>query len=220
MATIRYIKDKDEVVVLPVTHERSVIDSNGVTLETKLRNLQPEITIDQAPTSGSTNPVSSGGVYSALATKYEKPAGGIPATDLSSSITDLLGNAVSSISTQQDGAVVFTFINGDTVTVDLNHDHEGYYDKNMATSQPSGGFLPDVVYNLGTLTGTVTFSLAAAVSGNINHYFWTFNTGGIAPTITWPSSNFTWADGTGPTITASKHYEISVLDGVALFLEV
>ena len=35
-ATIRYIKDKDDNIVLPVTHERGVIDSNGVTLETKI----------------------------------------------------------------------------------------------------------------------------------------------------------------------------------------
>jgi len=40
MATIRYIKDKEEDIVLPVTHERGVIDSNGITLETKLGQKQ------------------------------------------------------------------------------------------------------------------------------------------------------------------------------------
>lgn len=118
-----------------------------------------------------------------------------------------------------DGSMQILLTNGDTITIDLNHNHPQYYSKSAETSQPVGGFLPDVVYNLGTLTGAVTFALAAAVSGNVNHYFWMFDTGSTAPTVTWPSG-ITWADGTGPTVTASKHYEISVLDGIATYLEV
>lgn len=41
----------------------------------------------------------------------------------------------------------------------------------VASSQPSGGFLPNVMYTLGTITGNVTFSLASAVSGIVNHYY-------------------------------------------------
>ena len=127
---------------------------------------------------------------------------------------------ISAVSTQQDGTIVITLSNGDTITVDLNHNHEQYYSKAVETSQPAGGFAPDVVYNLGTLTGAVTFALAASISGNVNHYYWAFDTSSTAPTITWPSSNFAWADGTGPTVAASKHYEVSVLNGIATFLEV
>ena len=36
MAKIRYIKDKDGSIVFPVTHERSVKDSNGVLLADKI----------------------------------------------------------------------------------------------------------------------------------------------------------------------------------------
>ena len=122
---------------------------------------------------------------------------------------------VQSITTQQDGTVVFTLFNGDTVTIDLNHDHNS-----VETEQPSGGFLPDVVYNLGTVTGTVEFSLASAVSGKINHYFWMFSTGGTAPTITWPSTGITWAAGEAPTVAANKHYEVSILGGIAYYSEV
>lgn len=43
MPKIRYIKDKNGEIVLPVTHERGVIDSNGVNLETKLDGKQPLI---------------------------------------------------------------------------------------------------------------------------------------------------------------------------------
>ena len=122
--------------------------------------------------------------------------------------------------TPADGTVEIALSNGNKMIIDLNHTHPQYYCKEVETEQPSGGFLPDVVYNLGTITGTVAFALAAAVPGQLNHYFWMFDTGSAAPTVTWPSSNFAWADGAGPTIAPSKHYEISVLNGIATFLEV
>lgn len=118
-----------------------------------------------------------------------------------------------------DGTFIVALSNGDLMTVDLNHTHAQYYSKEVGTSQPQGGFLPDVIYKLGTLTGSVTFALAAAVTGNANHYFIVFDTGSTAPTITWPAG-LTWADGSAPTVAASKHYEISIMDGIAAYLEV
>ena len=118
-----------------------------------------------------------------------------------------------------DGTMIIVLSNNDTITVDLNHNHEGYYSKVLGGAQPSGGFLPDVVYSLGTLTGTITFTLAAAVTGNVNHYFWMFDTSSTAPTITWPTG-ITWAAGAAPTVAASKHYEISILGGIAYYSEV
>lgn len=127
------------------------------------------------------------------------------------------GYGVESITSNQDGTVDFHFTGGDVTTVDLNHEHPQYNSKMAETSQPSGGFLPDVVYELGTLTGSVTFALASAVSGQVNHYFWTFTAGSTAPTITWPSG-ITWVD-SAPTITAGNKYQISILDGVAAYME-
>ncbi len=118
-----------------------------------------------------------------------------------------------------DGTFIITLSNGNQITVDLNHEHPQYYSKLVETSQPQGGFLPDVIYKLGTLTGSVTFALAAAVTGNANHYFIVFDTGSTAPTITWPAG-LTWADGSAPTVAASKHCEISIMDGIAAYLEV
>ena len=66
----------------------------------------------------------------------------------------------------------------------------------------------------------MTFALAAAVSGNLNHYFWMFETGNTAPTITWPSTGVAWAAGSAPTVAANKHYEISILGGIAYYSEV
>ena len=88
------------------------------------------------------------------------------------------------------------------------------------TSEPSGGMLPNREYQLGTLSGNTTFTLAAGTSGVTNHYFWSFDTGSTAPTITWPSGITSWYGGSAPTINASKHYEVSVLNGVAVVMEV
>jgi len=117
-----------------------------------------------------------------------------------------------------DGTMIIVLTDGNTITVDLNHNHGGYYSKVLGGAQPAGGFLPDVVYSLGSLSGTITFSLASPVTGNVNHYFWMFDTGVSAPTITWPAG-LTWAAGSAPTISASKHYEISILGGVAYYSE-
>ena len=125
------------------------------------------------------------------------------------------GVGFSSISTQQDGTVVITLSSGDTITIDFKHTHNA-----AESSQPSGGFLPDVVYHLGELSGTVSFAIAAAVAGNKNHYFWTFSTGSTAPTVTFPTTGITWAAGSAPTVAANKKYEISILNGVAYYSEV
>lgn len=135
------------------------------------------------------------------------------------------GAGIFTFSSQQDGTVTIVLTNGDTVTVDLNHNHVQYYSKEAETEQPVGGFLPDVIYKLGTLTGTVVFAIAAAVSGNANHYFWIFSTGSTAPDITWPASVVSWGgncidENTGnPVIAASKRYEVSLMDGVAYISE-
>ena len=89
----------------------------------------------------------------------------------------------------------------------------------VASTQPSGGMLPNVMYVLGTLSGSTTFTLASGTSGIVNHYYWTFDTGSTAPTITWPSVITKWVGGSAPTINANKHYEVSVINGVGAITE-
>lgn len=187
--------------------------------------IQSELTFDNTPTANSNNPVKSGGVKTALDSKQDTLVSGTSIKTVNN--TSLLGSGniqindgvgFQTITTQQDGTMVITLTNGDTITVDLNHTHPNYYKKTAETSQPSGGFLPDVEYNLGTLTGNVTFALASAVSGNMNHYFWTFSTPSVALSVTWPSG-ITWVDGSAPTISASYYYEISILNGCAMYLK-
>ena len=123
----------------------------------------------------------------------------------------------------EDGTFVIVLTSGDTITFDLNHNHPNYFDKLVGATIPSGGLVPDVAYKLGTLTGAVTITLASAVAGCLNHYFFTFDTSASAPTITFPVSVTKW-DGNcvtsnTPVISASKHYEVSILDGVGVIYE-
>jgi len=178
---------------------------------------------DNSPTANSDNLVKSGGVKA-----FVESITGLLANLNTTAKNNLVaaineaaqsGGGLVDITTQEDGALVFVFSDESTITVDLSHQHPQYFSKEVGTEQPSGGFLPDKAYNLGTLTGTVTFALAAAVTGRLNHYFWMFDTGSTAPTVTWPSG-LTWADGSAPTVVASKHYEISILGGIAYYSEV
>lgn len=83
----------------------------------------------------------------------------------------------------------------------------------VETTLPAGGMEPNKVYRLGTLSGSVTFSLDQTnLSGtNNDSWHWTFTSGSTAPTVNWPSTGITeWDGGTPPVVDANKHYEIDV----------
>ena len=173
-SSIRYIDDQDGNHVFPVTHERAVMDSEGVTLETKLGQkqatlisgtniktvngtsllgegditVQTQMTLDDIPTQGSNNAVKSGGVYSAVASKQETistvnvtlennsgaPSGSASVNGGTVNFTfsningtdGVDGVGFDSISSPQDGTATIALTNGDTVTLDLNHNHPQY----------------------------------------------------------------------------------------------
>ncbi len=82
---------------------------------------------------------------------------------------------------------------------------------------------PNKVYQMGTLTGSVTIpAFSAVASGDTEAKIWcfTFSTGSTAPTITWPAGITGWSGGSAPTISASKSYEVSVMNGIAVIIEV
>ena len=124
-----------------------------------------------------------------------------------------------------DGTIVFTHRSGDTDTVDLNHVHPQYAAKvAKENSQPAGGMLPNTFYNLGTLSGAVTFLFAAPDDNTIlNEYMLAFDSGSPAASPTWPASITGWQgnclDNGAPLILASKHYEVSVTGGYGLIVE-
>lgn len=90
----------------------------------------------------------------------------------------------------------------------------------VGSSQPAGGMLPNVFYDLGTLSGNTTFAFASPSDNTIeNEYMFEFTTTSTAPTITWPAAITGWAGGTAPTIKASKTYQVSVLNGLGVIAE-
>ena len=81
---------------------------------------------------------------------------------------------------------------------------------------------PNKVYQMGTLTGSVTIpAFSAVASGDNEAKIWcfTFNTSTTAPTITWPAAITNWVGGSAPTINASMKYEVTVMDGIGAIME-
>ena len=73
--------------------------------------VQTSIDVDESPTEGSDNPVSSGGVYDAI-------------QSVDASIGTIKG--IQSITTAQDGTLTISFTDGNSITIDLNHNHLQY----------------------------------------------------------------------------------------------
>lgn len=192
--------------------------------------------IDNTPTLNSQNLVLSGGVASELAKKYEKPSGGIPASDIASGVipsvpvTDV---TVGGTSVLNSGTAVIPAIpTVPTISTDIETDKasntktaspKAVYDEvhpAVATTQPAGGMLPNVFYNLGTLSGNTTFSFASASDANIkNEWMFQFITPATAPTITWPADITSWMGGVAPVIKENKTYQVSVVNGLGIIAE-
>lgn len=99
-----------------------------------------------------------------------------------------------------------------------------YDEVHPATSNsiPAGGLVPNVLYKLGTLTGSVTIVFATPEDANVeNEYKFTFDTSSTAPTITWPAAITKWAgnalDSGLPNVETDTYYEVSVVDGLSVF---
>lgn len=142
-----------------------------------------------------------------LAAKYEKPSNGIPLSDLADGVVPMISTNIVNDKTDNtksaSPAAVYTEVHPE-----------------VASIQPQNGMLPNVMYDFGTITANTTFKLATPSDPNIiNHYYWVFDMGPSTKTITWPNG-ITWYCGTAPIIVVNKHYEISVLDGIAMYMEV
>ena len=155
-----------------------------------------QVSIDSTPTANSNNLVKSGGVKSYV-------DGAIPSVPTIS--TDVEADKASDLKTASPKAV-YDFVCPP-----------------KASSQPQGGMASGIFYDLGTLTGAVTISLAAPSDASIaNEYRFTFVAGSTAPTITWPAG-VEWAGGCvesgAPVITGGNSYEVSIMDGKGLIAE-
>ena len=160
---------------------------------------------------------------------YQKPASGIPSSDMSSAVQTSLGKAdtaVQDVSGKADKVVGAA--SGDVATLDgtgnITDSGLSVFDFFVMVedaSTPPASMVPNTVYQYGTLAGNTTFPpLATPTEPDIaNVYCWTFATPASAPTITWPTAITAWAGGSAPIINASKSYEVSVMDGIATIIE-
>lgn len=124
---------------------------------------------------------------------------------------------------------ISTDVEADRLVTDKTVCPKAVYDSvhpQLQSSQPSGGLLPNVLYNLGTLSGFNSISFADPVDVNVeNEYKFTFNTSSEPPTIIWPNTIIGWAgncldSNNQPYINGGKHYEISVVGGYAIIVEI
>lgn len=85
---------------------------------------------------------------------------------------------------------------------------------------PQEGLTPNVPYNLGTVSEntTITFN-DSSNEKELNHYYLIFDVGSTVPNIQLPQ-DITWYKNVSPIFNANKHYEISILNNVGLFIEV
>lgn len=108
------------------------------------------IGLDVTPTNNSSNLVTSGGVYSALENKYEKPSTGIPATDLASAVQTSLGKADTALQSYTETDPVYSASAAAGITSsDINN-------WNSKTS------------NVGTITGITMNGSSKGTSGVVN----------------------------------------------------
>lgn len=165
--------------------------------------------------------------------KYVKPAGGIPQSDMNDTVQSKL-NSIGGKYTKPSSGIPATDLEEPVRTTlgkvsTLESKVNELKNPTVASSVPTGGMLPETLYELGTLTGTVSLPHAVGVTGKRNHYFYTFETGATVPTITWDSTITKWycpfnlaqsgAVKDAPILSANKHYEVSVIAGKAAVME-
>ena len=131
--------------------------------------------------------------------KYDKPSGGIPKTDLSSSVQTSLGKADTALQSHQD-------ISGKANKISV-----------VQTSASTIEINPNTFYKFGEVA-SLNITLASITDNTIyNEYMFEFVSGSTATTLTLPSS-IKWLE--TPTIDANKIYQCSIVDNIGLLVGV
>lgn len=170
------------------------------------------VSVDSAPTANSSNLVTSGGVYQALqgaGTVQDVTVGGTSVVSNGTAVVP----AIPTVDTNPTSASTNAVSSGGVYSALANKANV----VTVGSSMPSGGFLPNVYYSLGTVSGSVTWSLASSSSA-ADEYMLEFTAASTAPTITWPSG-ITWFGGSAPSLTGGKTYQVSIQNNLAVCAE-
>lgn len=201
--------------------------------KTEWDNKMDKVTLATVATSGSYNDLSnkptipsavtesivSGWGFTKNTGTYSKPGGGIPKTDLASTVQTSLGKAdtaLQSYTEQYKGTVTSVKVNGVTKNQSGGVVDLGYINKQLSTTTSSSMTLsPNVYYrNTSTSLSTLTITLGGTTNNDIiNEYFVEFTTSSSGTTISLPSS-IKWANGVTPTFESGKTYQISIVNNL------
>jgi len=158
---------------------------------------------------------------SAGATAYQKPSGGIPQSDLSSAVQTSLGKADTALQSYNETDPVFSASPAAGITSNDITEWDGKAEPtpvvNHGTSDTTFSLTPNVFHVWGTVT-SLTLTLATPADTTIiNEYMVAFTSGSTATTLSLPSS-VEWAESCGSlSVEASKTYQISIVNNIALW---
>lgn len=171
----------------------------------------------QKPVSGIPSTDLASGVIPDVSGFYTKPAGGIPSTDLASGV-------IPDVSSKENTSNKVTSLSSQSTTTQYPAAKTVYDEIHPATgsSIAAGGLVPNKLYKLGTLTGSVTIAFASPADANIeNEYKFTFTAGSTPPNLSWPAAITKWCGNAivegAPDVVADTYYEVSVEDGMGIF---
>jgi len=140
---VDYIKNKPTIPVVPTNVSSFTNDAGYLTQHQDISGKANVADLATVATSGSYNDLSNKPTIpdtSTLATKTELNAKQDKINDLAS-IRINSGKGVADVSSNADGTVVCTLANGDTYTIDLNHEHPQYVESDdLADVATSGSY--------------------------------------------------------------------------------
>lgn len=186
------------------------------------------IDVDSELDSASTNPVENRAIWEVIVENEEVISSAF--NDLNDRLEDIEDEMSSGVEMESNkiSDISYPHVSGSTDTNTYPTAKAAYNEihPKVKTSMPSGGFEPNIMYKLGTVTGTKTFTLKTTGidTSIVNHYHFMFNTSSSTPTITWPSQVTSWVgnclDTSGsPVLSINKRYEISIVDGNGVIIE-
>ena len=157
-------------------------------------------------------------------TAYQKPSGGIPAADIASGVIPSVPSASTSnpaaLGTASAGSSVY-WSRGDHVhpkpsLSDLGAAPAVTEVTNTSTGDVTLALDPGKIYHFTGAVSSLTLTLTAAGTGIIPQYHFDFDSGSTAATVS--ITGVTWQGGSF-TPSASKHYEVDILNGYGVVCE-
>jgi hypothetical protein len=197
--------DKSEMSIVAGTDENS--DKTTITLKSgtsatvltthqDISGKQNTLTFDIMPTTNSTNPVTSGGIKSALDAKQDTLI--FDSAPTANSIKPVTSGGVKSALDAKDNKV--TVVNHGT--------------NDTGTSSTSYSITPNIFHVWGEVTA-LYLDLAAGEAGVRNEYMFRFYSGTTPTTLNLPST-VQWVQPL--TCQQDKYYEVSIIDNLAVYI--